>query len=147
MGVVKQSVHRGRAEKGVAEEVGEFWRGAVRCDDRGATLVPGADQLVEVGGFVAAQRNETEIIEDEQSRSGEFCDALFVGVVGPCGAELLEHLGRVDVQYSMPRAARAVTESLREMGLADAGRSRHILLTFLVLRRSITRGIRFLGRH
>src|SRR5215218_6906855 len=66
VGVMEEAIHRRAREEGIPEERPELLGVAVRGEDERAALVPEADHLVEVRGFVGGEGLETEVVEDEQ---------------------------------------------------------------------------------
>jgi hypothetical protein len=75
LAVVEEAVHRRARQEGIAEERRHLLDGSVRGDDQRTAPVALADDLVEVGGFVAAKRHQAEVVDDEQVRPGVLQEA------------------------------------------------------------------------
>lgn len=121
VGVIQQAVHGRAGEEGVAEEGVPLLNGPVAGDDGRPALVATSDDLVEVVGLVVAEGAESEVVEDEEVGTGEAEEASVVALVGPGGAEFVEHLVGLDIQGGVSGPAGAVAEGLGQAALADAG--------------------------
>lgn len=70
MGVVQDAVEHGRRQRGVAAECGiPLCEWQVAGQDHGAALIALGDDLEEVAGLVARQRQIANLVDDQQAWS------------------------------------------------------------------------------
>ena len=86
-----QAVEGGAGEQVVAEDLGPFGESAVTGDDEGAALVTLADDFVQIlSGLGAGQREEAEVVEDEQVEAEEFGKEAGMRATGAGGVQVGE---------------------------------------------------------
>lgn len=112
MAVVKQPVHGGGGQEGIAEEGVPLGDVAVGGNDGGGLFVALADDVGQVHGLVVGERTEAEIVNDEETRAGETAEPAIVCSVGTGGAKRGEHLLGGDVQGGMASKAGTVAHGL-----------------------------------
>ena len=75
-GVVKQAIKQCGCDDGISKNISPFCKTAVGCQDHGAFLVAGIDQLEEQIAARWDDRQVADFIDDEQGEATEEADSL-----------------------------------------------------------------------
>jgi hypothetical protein len=111
----------------VVEERRPFLERAIRGEDKRAALGALADDLVEVHRFLALERAEAQVIDDQEVAARQACEAVVVGGVGTGGAELGEELMGPGVEDAVAGRNKPLPDRTWYAGLVER-RSRKRLL-------------------
>ncbi len=127
--MVEQAIEERGHGGGVAKQLAPVIDRAVRREQRGGPLVAPHDQFEEILGRGVRQLSHAEVIDDEQRHRTQFCEVLLART-GECGvSQLFEECVRFSIDDAVSLLNRRMTDRLREMTLARAGRSekQHVL--------------------
>ena len=86
-------------------------------------MVPFRNYFIECLGLFLGEGRQTEVIDNEQLWLEKRSHGFFVGVLNPCGRQLSEELGRRYEQGRVAASAPPITQCLRQMSFAGAGRA------------------------
>ena len=86
-------------------------------------MVPFRNYFIECLGLLLCEGRQAKVIDNEQLWFEKRSHGFFIGVLNPCGSQFSEELGRRYKQSRVAASAPTVTQRLRQMSLAGAGRA------------------------
>lgn len=124
-GVHGQAIEDGGRERGVAKKASPIAESDVRRDSRGSAAVTAIDEIIECvrgRGLVVTlfDLTKTDIIDDEQSRTGPGLESTRVRAIGKAGVKIIEEIDTTCIAHAYALLTSAKRERFEQMALAGA---------------------------
>lgn len=119
--MMDEPIEDGRSDRIIIEDLAPILERAVGGEDHGALFVPVGHDLEEKVGAILVERQEAQLIDDEEFRRTETVDGARKRVIGLGGGEGVDEVGGGDPEGFDLVLAGGVGEGQSDVGLADAG--------------------------
>ena len=123
----QEPIEDGVGDRGVADPAVPVIDGKLVGDDRGALAGPVVDDLEQIGAGRGVDAAGAPVVEDQDVGAGEFGQPLAKRAARVQDAQLLGQTRHAQVEGAMATSAGVLAQGARQPGLADAGRSGHIV--------------------
>lgn len=121
--MMDEPIEDGRSDRIIIEDLAPILERAVGGEDHGALFVTVGHDLEEKVGAILVERQEAQLIDDEEFRRAETVDGARKGVIGLGGGEGVDEIGGGDPKGFNFILAGGVGEGQGDVGLTNAGRA------------------------
>jgi len=135
---VDQAFQDGIGDAGVGDVVMPVFNGKLAGDEGGVVTVAVLDGFEKISPFGIVQRSQTEIVQDKHMSFGELIHESSVGAIGAGESDLIEELGRTEIQGAEAFSAGFLGQGTGDEGFSNTCRTRD--QEILVISNSVTRG-------
>jgi hypothetical protein len=133
VGVVDQAI-----QDGIGDVVMPVFNGKLAADEGGAVTVAVLDDFEKISPFGIVQRSQTEIVQDKHMSFGELLHESSVGAIGAGESDLIEELGRTEIQGAEAFPAGFLGQGTGDEGFSNTCRTQE--QEILVISDPVTRG-------
>ena len=133
-----QAFQDGIGDAGVGDVVMPVFNGKLAGDEGGVVTVAVLDGFEKISPFGIVQRSQTEIVQDKHMSFGELIHESSVGAIGAGESDLIEELGRTEIQGAEAFSAGFLGQGTGDEGFSNTCRTRD--QEILVISNSVTRG-------
>jgi hypothetical protein len=120
VGVVDKAIEDGIGEGGVSDGFVPVLDGELAGDEGGLAAGPVLDDLEEIAAFDLRERDETEVVQDEEPGLLETVEEARPGAIGAGESQFLEESSGTEVAYGQALPTGGLGEGARDEGLARA---------------------------